>query len=314
MVIFSFIVAAFTTYIGSVLAPRLGFIAYPSEDKAHIHPTPLLGGVGIVCGISAAIIARAFFRDVVSTEIMLFAVVTATALAVGLYDDYAAMSPVPKAIGMCIPSLSAAGILYVQGGTLAAAVSCAAAVLFFTNAVNLFDHADGTCAAVVCTILTITWLFTQNFLALYAAGAVAGFWVWNTPPARVFMGDAGSLVLGSWIAVLTVVKPVPHAYDVHVALIPCLWLILYDTFSVILLRAYRGTSIIIGGRDHVVHRFRRYGMSASGCVVGCTVATVLPAIFLYVWGSGAAYISSGAAAIALGAIDIYLARQQTPCD
>jgi UDP-GlcNAc:undecaprenyl-phosphate GlcNAc-1-phosphate transferase len=152
-----------------------------------------------------------------------------------------------------------------------------------TNAFNLLDNMDGLCAgtALVVAVMLMVGLETGAssdfarpevaFLAVLA-GAVSGFLVYNFPPASVFMGDSGALMLGFGLAMLTlgnegvrgsrsdVVSAI--AAPVFVLMIP-----IFDTTLVTVLRLLAGRSPAIGGRDHSSHRLVAMGLSERSAVV-----------------------------------------------
>jgi len=143
----------------------------------------------------------------------------------------------------------------------------------------LLDNSDGACATVACCCMLVSYAAHRQFATLLIAGALLGFLTLNWPPARIFMGDAGSLLLGVWCA-----KILGPAHAWH--LLPVLWVPLYDTFSVMLVRAWHGRPVWIGGQDHCAHRLRRLGLSAAQVNLlfgGATLAAGVPSIWLSGW-------------------------------
>jgi UDP-GlcNAc:undecaprenyl-phosphate GlcNAc-1-phosphate transferase len=166
-----------------------------------------------------------------------------------------------------------------------------------TNAFNFLDNMDGLSAGVaaICTLafLITTVLIGQWFVAATLAcllGATLGFLCWNFPPARIFMGDSGSLVIGFVLGVLTVrttfLAPgqdfAAGWYAVFAPLI-VLALPLYDLVVVSAIRISRGRSPFVGDRNHFSHRLVDRGMSrrtAVLCLYLITAATSIAAIVL----------------------------------
>ncbi|QQE10399.1 undecaprenyl/decaprenyl-phosphate alpha-N-acetylglucosaminyl 1-phosphate transferase [Planctomycetota bacterium] len=186
-------------------------------------------------------------------------------------------------------------------GLLGTVISVSASVLWFTviiNAFNMLDNMDGLSAGVaaICTAiyLAATLIGGQWFVATLAAlllGALIAFLVFNFPPAKMFMGDGGSLVIGTLIAVLSVrttyfdpessVHP-GHWYGVLMPLM-ILAIPLYDFVSVTLIRLAQGRSPLSGDHQHFSHRLVRKGLSRRSAVLIiwlCTIVTGLSGIML----------------------------------
>jgi UDP-GlcNAc:undecaprenyl-phosphate GlcNAc-1-phosphate transferase len=166
-----------------------------------------------------------------------------------------------------------------------------------TNAFNFLDNMDGLSAGVaaVCAtaFLVTAILIEQWFVAATLAlllGAVLGFLVWNFPPARIFMGDSGSLVIGFILGVLTVrttflAKGEDFAAGWYAIFAPVLVLAvpLYDFVVVTIIRMSRGHSPFKGDTNHFSHRLVARGMSrrtAVLCIYLVTAVTSASAIVL----------------------------------
>ncbi len=166
------------------------------------------------------------------------------------------------------------------------------------NAMNFLDNMDGLSAGVGVVVaglyLAATLIAGQWFVAALCAllvGALLGFLVFNFPPAKVFMGDAGSLVIGLLIAVISVrttyfeadaLLDPPHWYGV---LMPLLLLAvpLYDFTSVTLMRVLAGKNPMSADRNHLSHRLVRRGLSPRAAVIViwlCTLVVGLGGVML----------------------------------
>jgi len=170
-------------------------------------------------------------------------------------------------------------------------------IVGITNAFNFLDNMDGLSAGVaaVCVIaflitaISIQQWFVAATLALLL-GALLGFLVWNFPPAKIFMGDSGSLVIGMLLGVLTVrttyLSPdedFAHGWYAVFAPVIVLALPLYDLIVVSLIRIARGKSPFIGDTNHFSHRLVARGMTrrtAVLCLYLVTAATSVAAILL----------------------------------
>jgi UDP-GlcNAc:undecaprenyl-phosphate GlcNAc-1-phosphate transferase len=275
------------------IAARAGVVANPREDRWHRGTVPMLGGLAI--GISLLLGA------IVTGVAVQVAVPLAAAMlmcAVGLVDDVISLKPATKLIAqICL----AATLVYFGyslhwlDSRLADNLLTIAWVVGLTNAFNLLDNMDGLCAgiALIVAVMLLLGLYTgvtrdraiseMTYLALLA-GATGGFLVFNFPPASIFMGDGGSLLLGFSLAALTLspegvrgsradVVSVITA-PVFVLLIP-----IFDTTLVTALRLLSGRSPATGGRDHSSHRLVAMGLSErTAVVVLCSLAALGGAI------------------------------------
>ncbi|MBP1633302.1 MAG: undecaprenyl/decaprenyl-phosphate alpha-N-acetylglucosaminyl 1-phosphate transferase, partial [Acidobacteria bacterium] len=193
-----------------VRLPWLGVrLARPAGGpRWRSDPVPLAGGLAMLAGYGVAV--AIFGRPAAGVWAVLGA--AGAALAVGLADDLRSLPPVLKLAGQAVAGLvlAAAGVRFDLPGPEAVAwVATARWVVVAANAVNLFDNVDGAAggAALVAAAALWAWWAVGSGpvpLASALAGAVAGFLVFNLPPARLFMGDAGSHFLGTALAGLTV--------------------------------------------------------------------------------------------------------------
>ncbi len=158
-----------------------------------------------------------------------------------------------------------------------------------TNALNMLDNMDGLAggvAAIVATLYLVATLIGQQwFVAALCAlvlGASIGFLVFNFPPARLFMGDGGSLVLGLLLAVISVrttyfgtdTAGVPGAWFGVLMPLVVMAVPLYDLMSVTMIRLRAGRSPFAADQNHLSHRLVRQGLSRRGAVLTIWLATL----------------------------------------
>jgi len=163
-----------------------------------------------------------------------------------------------------------------------------------TNAFNFLDNTDGLSAGVaaICAAAllgasaSIGQIFVSAWLCLLL-GALAGFLVYNFPPAKIFMGDGGALVIGYMMAVLTCLTTYapPGTFHLYYVVAPLVLLAvpLYDMAGVIYLRVRERRNPMVGDRRHFSHRLMRRGMSTRavvGTIYCCTIATAIAASLL----------------------------------
>ncbi len=258
-------------FLGELLrrfALRRGFVDEPTRRKPHQNPTPYLGGVAIAAG---TLLPATVLLPLRATGLVAILVAAAAVSTLGLADDVRPLSP---ALRLGVESAAAAAVvatgvrLPVFGGTFGAAFSVVWIVLF-TNAFNLLDNMDGAAAAVGAAAsaglaATAAALGRGDLAVLLCAlgAACAGFLFHNWTPARMFMGDAGSLFVGfviaaSAVAILATRPAIPA--------LTAAWLILFvpavDTSIVLLSRHRARRPLLSGGTDHLSHRLRLIGFS-----------------------------------------------------
>jgi UDP-GlcNAc:undecaprenyl-phosphate GlcNAc-1-phosphate transferase len=146
-------------------------------------------------------------------------------------------------------------------------------IVGLTNSYNLLDNMDGLASTAAASSLIITAALVQPTmgLTLPLAGAAIGFLVINRPPARMYMGDAGSLMLGFGVAVGSIwAANSTHGLHSFVILAFPVAIALFDTSLVIVSRLLTGRPIQLGGQDHFSHRLRLIGLSPL-VILGVTV-------------------------------------------
>ena len=307
----AFLVAVGLTPIVRWVARRGGWVAIPEAEKWHDTPTTLLGGVAIFIG-GAMVLAisgglSAFPARVWAGAGILF--------VTGLVDDLWGLGPVAKLttqLGSAALVLSAKLLFAPSAPVWISGPLTVVWVLGLTNAVNLLDAMDGVAASI--TVLAAVFLGlvagVQDLGALVVAtaalaGATAGFLVYNVAPARIFMGDCGSLFLGYVLAVLGL--GVQGAGGIMGSpLVPVLILAvpIFDTTFVSITRLQRGQPVTHGGTDHTMHRLVRLGWSerhaplllCSGGLLGGVIGLVGqigPALLFYALVLGAVGMALG---------------------
>jgi len=255
-------------------ALRLGVLDRPGEHKSHATPTPYLGGVAIVLAVTLAIVLAAVVRGESSTTLTPLLGILAIALAMaatGLVDDLRGL-PVVVRFGLQLAAslgLWRLGVRVDLTGELL--IDLPLTILWtvgITNAMNLLDNMDGLSASTATiaslwfgAIALVNGQFLVAALAFAVAGGAAGFLRDNRPPARIYMGDAGSLFLGVMLASLGMLLDlgrgalVTAAVPVLILTVPVL-----DTALVTVARIRHGISPFQGGRDHTSHRLVRVGL------------------------------------------------------
>ena len=258
----------------------------PDARKIHTKPIPALGGLGIFAGFMMAMLVTIPFHD----GFVSFQYIVAACLViffVGIKDDIQIITPIKKFLGQ----LLAACILVFKGGFLisnmhgiigvyALPETISYCLTIFTivvviNAFNLIDGIDGLAGSLgVVVMLTLGTYFIINkdveyaCLAFSMMGALLAFLIFNFQPARIFMGDTGSLTLGLVAAVLIIhfVREAPVAPVLAIKPAPAvafaiLFVPLFDTLRVFGIRLLQGRSPFSADRNHIHHILLDKGLS-----------------------------------------------------
>jgi UDP-GlcNAc:undecaprenyl-phosphate/decaprenyl-phosphate GlcNAc-1-phosphate transferase len=270
-----FLLSAAATAALRPVARRLGVVAPPRPDRWHTRPVPLLGGAAIMLALA---VSAAFFDAFPPRVIALLAGGLAL-FALGLVDDVRPLRPGTKLFGqMAVATLAIACGLEL-GPTSSPAVNALFTFVWIvglTNAFNLLDNMDGLAAGVaaIATLFRLVFFLNEGDamgaeLASAFVGALLGFLVFNTAPASIFLGDAGSMPIGFLVAGLTLISDSAHTRSaVSVLVLPVLILLvpIFDTVFVTCTRILANRAVSVGGRDHTSHRLVKLGLSEREAV------------------------------------------------
>lgn len=264
------------TPIVRLFAIKHNLISYPRIDRWHKKPTALLGGVSIYLASAAFLIflnhANAQAQGLFFGATFLF--------IIGLADDKFHFTPYTKLFAQIVAGCIA--IFY--GITLELPINDLLVIpltllwiIGVTNSFNLLDNIDGLAAgiAAVSSIMLFfsSLVFSNNPLGIYGlvlSGAALGFLPYNFYPAKIFMGDSGSMFLGYSLAIISIAGTTRHVSNLLTTmLVPVLILTvpIFDTIFVMILRKLKGKQIFEGGRDHTSHRLVTLGLSQRKTVL-----------------------------------------------
>ncbi len=258
-------------------ALALDLVDAPSQRKAHRTPMPLLGGVGIFLGAILAVLV--IYRGEPEPTVLGVLLATTVVALTGLIDDYRPLPAWAKLAGQLAGFLILAAFGIRVRLPLPPVVNYGITLLWLlgiTNAINFLDNMDGLSAgiaAVIASFILLLALANGQFLvaALSAAllGACLGFLRYNFPPARIFMGDVGSLFLGFLLAAMGIQLRFPDNSNFVTWMVPVFLfgLPIFDMTLVVVSRLRRGLSPNTAGRDHTSHRLVRLGFSSREAVL-----------------------------------------------
>jgi UDP-GlcNAc:undecaprenyl-phosphate GlcNAc-1-phosphate transferase len=258
----------------------------PGPLKIHAKPIARLGGIAIGLGLLVgAEFKMGHSMQILGSWLAAFSVIWLA----GLVDDLGGLPPFVRLVAQVV-----SGILLWFGGwrlplDLPAFLNCiliCAIVILFVNGFNFLDGADGL-AAGVTAIVAAGYIFADGTtgdalgitVAWAALGACVGFLLFNFPPAKIFMGDSGSTLLGFCVAYLSInfVSHIPARSSLTQWLFPVLTaaLPLVDGMVVVLQRIKHGQSAFKGDRSHYYDFWLARGWSARSVAVGSYVLTGL---------------------------------------
>lgn len=260
----------------STLAIRFQAVDVPNERKVHLRPIPRIGGVAMAMGAFVPILIWNFADGFVRAYLIGASILIAT----GLIDDLRELSPRFKfggqfaaaavALFMGGVKISSLGSLLPESATLPDLVAIPLtliAIVGVTNAVNMADGLDGLaggiCLLIFCAIGYLAFRDGSSSIGLVAlalAGVIFGFLRFNTHPASIFMGDAGSQFLG--FSAVTLALSLTQESDSLSPLLPLILLGLpvLDTLTVMGIRASQGRSIFSADRNHIHHSLMQIGL------------------------------------------------------
>ena len=292
VLIAAFLLTLATTPVAMGLARRTGLLDRPGPLKIQHRPIPYLGGLAVAAGLAVA----------VATARPLLALPLGAALVLGVVDDSGHIQPyVRLAVEAAIGVATAAVLPNRIGGPLGW-VLVTLVVVVVINGVNMIDGLDGLAAGVALAGAVGFALLLGGdgrTLALGLAGALAGFLVFNRPPARIYLGDGGAYLIGAALASLLVLawaSERPMAVSVaSLAMVACP---VGELALTIVRRRWSGRPLSAGDRDHVYDQLVRRGWSRNRSVA----VYVIVQSFLVAIGLSAVHLDPRVAAASAGAL------------
>lgn len=283
----SLLLSLYLTPIFREAAERMGIVDRPDGGlKRQKEPVPYLGGLAVFV---AVILPVAIFLDLSDRLVgLLFA--SSIIVLLGLVDDIGVLSPKIKLLGQVI-----AIFLMMKSGVrirleVVPPIACIALtflwMLVMTNGFNLIDVMDGLSSSVatVCAIaMGIVMILQGNFMGVVVCvclvGALAGFLRFNVAPARIYLGDTGSMFIGFLLGGLAVSGDYTRANAWGFLAAPAIFAVpLFEIVFVSWLRTLRGESILVGSRDHFALRMRKLKLSTGGIVILATAVAVVSSV------------------------------------
>ena len=279
------LISAAVTPLAIYIAPKIGAMDIPKDNRrVHNKPMPRFGGIAIFAGI---MISWAIFAY--KTPAMTGAMVGCTIIYIlGAVDDLKNIRPLVQFGGQTFAAIVAFALglrrqfitnWFSGGNMIFGDVACFIITVLWlvaiTNAVNLIDGLDGLAAGIAAiSALCLAYVayihgqYMSTIAIMALAGGALGFLPYNFNPAKIFMGDGGSQLLGFSIAAISIIGAVKSATLV-VVLIPALVLGLpiFDTLMAIVRRTARHQSIGTADKEHLHHRIMKAGFGQRRAVL-----------------------------------------------
>lgn len=304
-----FITAALCTAIATplyiILANRLGWVDTPGGRKAHERVTPTMGGLVIFATVFAGAVAALQLNNRVGEVLrtsshMIYGLIACTAcmMLLGMIDDRNPIRPKVKLMVQSVVAVAAVSLgfrigavtlPFMESVVLPMPIGVVLSLLWIvgiTNAINLTDGLDGL-AAGICFLasavnaIVAIWLgnYYMAVMMVLLAGSLLGFLRWNFHPARVFLGDTGSLSLGMYLALASLASAQKsHTAVMILAPLFALGYPIFDTLLAVARRMARGQPLFSSDRDHIHHRLLARGGSPSWATVQIYLAAIVVAV------------------------------------
>jgi UDP-GlcNAc:undecaprenyl-phosphate GlcNAc-1-phosphate transferase len=288
----TFVLSAALAVICKRLGRAWGIVARPKADRWHRETVPMLGGVAMV----VPVLLMALVVQFTDRQVWMLLAGGAVLALVGLWDDVRPLRPQSKLSAQLVVAAAAAALGLQLTPTGVLPIDMVITLLWIvglTNAFNLLDNMDGLAAgiaAIAAGVQMVCFLMAGQTepaaLAAIFLGATLGFLVHNFQPASIFMGDVGSLFLGFFVSLLSLVgnDRSTGGGTLSLLLVPVLVVLvpIFDTSFVTIGRLLAGRPVSQGGRDHTSHRLVASGLSERGAVlVLYVVALIAGAMAVY---------------------------------
>lgn len=313
IVAFSISIAGIPSIIQTALKYRL-FDTSEVHRKKHRIQVSSLGGVAIFCSFTIAIL---LFATTVNYQKANFLITSCIILfALGLKDDLYGVSPRTKfMLQITVATIlvllgnfrltSFYGVFFIwETNMLWGSLFSMAVIIFVNNAFNLIDGVDGL-AGTLGLISTLAFgiffaiadAYAYAFIAFAMFGAIAGFLVFNYAPAKIFMGDTGSLIVGLVCVILAIKfielnklgsKPDPNFYSAPAIAVAVMLVPIFDSLRIFFIRIIHKKSPFAGDRNHVHHRLQSLGLNANKIVIVLAVFNIVMiglALAMQNWGN-----------------------------
>ena len=297
------VVCLLATPLAARLARGLGVLDRPGHLKPHAQPVPYFGGLGVLAGLAAGslLLAPPVAYRALGPLVL--------ALGLGLLDDVVTVGVAPRLGGELVVGALVAWAVGPTSAVQAAVVVLSPVVMI--NAMNFVDGIDGL-AAGVSTAAGVGFTFVSDgrwaVFAASVAGASLGFLAFNRPPARVYLGDAGSYLLGTSLTLLAWAH-IGQDDDVRAVIVVLALVVvpLAELASTVVRRLLHHRPLFAGDRDHLYDRLAQRGLPPAAVAVLLVGVQVLLAVLATREGAGwTAVLAVAFGCVAAGSLAVAL--------
>ena len=306
------------------LAIKIGAVDRPNARKVHTHVIPRLGGLAIYIGFMAAVLFCVPLQHELVGMLLGCTAIVAVGIWAAICNIPAKVKLVGQILAACIPIAFGIQIEWLTNpfGDIIVLPELIAIpvtifwIIGFTNTVNLIDGLDGLAAGVAFIASISMFLLAYNLnqflpalVIVSMAGAALGFLQYNFNPAKIFMGDTGSMLLGYTLSVAAVLGLVKTAATVALVVpIIALGLPILDTTFAIIRRKMSGVPIFQPDKGHLHHRLLALGMTQKQAVlIMYFVSMILGIVALFV--ANVSYKTGIVTVLVVLAVIIYSAKR-----
>lgn len=289
----------------------------PNDRSSHLQPTPRGGGLGFLLAFAIGLIFISFLPNLPVQADPFLGLVLFPLAAIGFLDDRYNLPSIVR----YIVQLGVAGLAVVHYGvfpqywltdfgTIGIIFAGLLTVIGFTALINFYNFMDG-----LDGIVTSVTVLQLSFIALYLNQpiwwllivALLGFLWWNWSPAKIFMGDVGSTVLGASIAIALIqVQDVTLAWSSLAITLP----ITADTIYTLMVRLTRRENIFQAHRTHIFQRLQQSGWSHPQVALTYSALTIAIAVSIFTWGAIGSIISLVMTILGIVVAELYLSRNK----
>jgi len=298
------IISLLSTYFVRKFSIKFKIGSIPDKRKIHTGFIPTLGGlaifIGTLSGIFISIIWKEYYWNMFSVKYLGIAIASILMLITGIYDDIKKISPIQKFIMQIISATviiifgsQISTILNPFGDPISLGIFSIPItylwIIGITNSINLLDGLDGLASGVSLVVVSsigILSFYHQDWMTfaicLALIGSLIGFLKYNYHPAKIFMGDTGSLLLGFLISAITI-EGIQESKGNIALLVPVIVLAvpLGDSVLAFFRRLLKGKHPFKADKDHLHHRLIDLGLSHKQAVHVIYLASILFAIAAY---------------------------------
>lgn len=282
----TFLLSVVLTGITIGICRAKGWVFLPRADRWSTRAVAKCGGLAV---IASFLLASIWLPHIAAIRSVL--ALTAAMALLGFWDDVKPLKPTGKLVIQVMITAAAvfSGVVYPVGDHYWMSVAVSAFwIVGITNGFNLLDNMDGLSAG-VAAIAVLNLYFLVHSSTLHAtvllsfAGALLGFLVYNFHPAKIFMGDTGSLAIGFFVSCMAILETqhISQTASVLIAPVLLMFLPIFDTALVSVTRRLNGRAINAGARDHSSHRLVLLGLSERAAVTTLYALSAMGGVAAY---------------------------------